>query len=368
MSRYDNSGNNGDGNDYDDQKTFKLQKYAAVRLSPTDLNASTHDQYGTSFIINFEDAAVIDGVVFRRDDKPNTWKIFSADKFFNLNPSDGLVYEKQSETGEYSNQMSAQDILDHPRVAGFSESFAGNDYFYTPVGVVIEEAGDIAVNNDLDLEIEDGAILADDASMLLGNNSWVRTFAKKVTKMGDAVINDNGEDPTPRGEPDKNPKYDDHDWLATEDPELREELEGRPMELWVTEETQEWEDGDTTTYEVPNLLDVGTGEFVNIDNDLSDDDSQSGSPDSEKAAADGGTTTADASGSTDTESPDEPSGASDGLPSGVPDHLDNLIDYIARNNDNPTAQDIRNFAENEVDNPDEIDWQAAAEVAQERSD
>jgi hypothetical protein len=379
MSRYNgnNGGSNGGNNngDYDDT-TVKLQKYAALRLEPTGTNANSHQQYGTSFIANFDATEVIDGIVFQRDDKPGTWKVFSAGKFFNLNPEDGLVYENFNEDDGYTGEMSAQDILDHPRVAGFSETFGGDDYFYQPVGVVIEEAGDIATNDDLDVETTDEpAIEVGESSMLLSNKSWVRTLAKKLTSEGDSIINDNGKSGDER---DQNPKYDNHEWLTTEDPSLRDELEGRTLELWVTEETNEWEDGEETTYTVPNLMDTKTGNFVTIDNGIADGDDESdadagSSSESQQATAtDGGTVSQSSSDSTDTEStesPDEPSVSSDsdsGLPENVPEKLDDLIDYMARNGDDNTAEDIRSFAEDEVDNPDDIDWEAAAEEANQR--
>jgi hypothetical protein len=377
MSRYnsDNSGSSsGNSGDYEDDITLKLQEYAAVRLTPKQdgLKYSQHDQYGTSLICNFEDTEVVDGIIFQRDDKEKTWKVFSADKFFNLNPEDGLVYENVDD-GEYSGQMSAQDVLDHPRVEGFSENFGGEDYFYTPVAAIIEEAGDIATNDDLDVETTDEpAVSVGDTSMLLGNKPWVRTFAKKVTSAGEAAIADDDtlED---------NPKYDSHDWLATEDPTFRDKLVGRELELWVTEETTEWEDGETTTYTFPNVLDVKTKNHIQIDNG-SDDGGDSESDSGKAAATDGGTKTESGSTSTaspqSTESPDNSGNSNDsannsddssGLPDGVPDKLDDLIDYMARNGKTDPDQ-LRDFAADEVDDPDEIDWEAASEVAEGRAE
>lgn len=362
MSRYNNpnAGNSND-NDYEDDTTLKLQKFAALRLSPNNLNSSTHDQYGTSFIVNYEDAAVIDGIVFQRDDKPDTWKIFSAGKFFHLNPEDGLVYENyDQDSAEYSGEMSAQDILDHPRVAGFSETFGGNDYFYTPVGVIIEEAGDIATNDDLEVETSDGpSIQIGDASMLLNNGTWVRTYAKKIAAAGDDIINDNGDEPTDRGEPETNPKYDSHEWLNEDNLELRDELDGRSIELWITEQTETWDDGEETTFKVPNVMDVKTEEFINIDNGVDGNDSSSDSSSgSSSGSQESKQSSSDSNDSDDSESSSEDSS---GLPEGVPDKLDDLLDYMARNGgDDP--DEIRNFAADEVDDPDEVDWEAAAEV------
>jgi len=373
MSRYDNSGNGGSSGDYENDTTVKLQKYATLRMEPEAVKTSSHEQYGSSFIVNFDAMEVVDGIVFQREDKPQTVKVFSTDKFFNLNPEDGLVYENFNEEDGYSGQMSAQDILDHPRVAGFSETFAGVDYFYKPLGVVIEEAGEIATNDELEVEVtDDGTIDLEDSSMLLSNKSWTRTFAKKLTEEGDGIINDNGKDGDER---DENPKYDAHEWLATDEPTLRSQLEGRSLELWVTEEEMETEDG-TQTYGTPNLLDVKTGNFVTIDNGISDGDSDSDADaDGEKAAAtDGGTKADSGTVESDTDSPettDSPDSADDssGLPDGVPDSLEKLIDYLARNdNGDVTAEDVRDFSEDEVENPDEIDWEAAAEEANQRAE
>lgn len=372
MSRYNNSntqsGSTNNDGDFDDT-TLKLQNYAAIRFSPDNLNAASHDQYGTSFISNFNDAEVIDGIVLQRDDKPGTWKIFSAGKFFNLNPQDGLVYEQFSEDDGYSGEMSADDILSHPRVAGFSETFGGNDYFYTPVGVVIEEANDIATNDDVEVETTDApSIDVGDASMLLSNKTWTRTFAKKMSTMGDSIINDDG---TYGGDSD-NPKYDAHRWLATEDPTLRSELEGRSLELWITEEEMETEDGETQAYDTPNLMDVKTGNFVTIDNGISNGNDGASTSTDKAAATDGGAktdTTTNTTDTTTTESPDEPSTSSDdsGLPENVPDKLNDLIDYMARNGET-SADEMRSFAEDEVDDPDSIDWEAAANAANERAE
>lgn len=391
MSRYNgnNGGSNGsNNNDYDDDITLKIKPYSTVRLTPTEANGNLHDRYGASFITNYDDAQILDGIVLQRDDKPQTWNVYSADKFFNLNPEDGLVYENYSDDEGYTEQMSAQDILEHPRVAGHSTSGGNSDYYFQPVGVVIEEAGDIAMHDDADADIEttdEPAIVVGGASTLLSNSSWVRTYAKKMAARGDSIVSDNDKDPTPRGEDDINPKYNSHEWMSTHDPDLRQQLEGRTLELWVTEETNEWEDGETSTYTVPNLKDVKTGNFVTIDNGVeSGDDSETdASDDTQQAATDGGTVT-DSGSSTDsgttspsttdsttsTDSSSSTDDSSDGLPENVPDKLDNLIDYMAKNADGETveAQEVQSFAEDEVENVDEIDWEAAAEEANQRAE
>lgn len=374
MSRYNgnNGGSNGGNNDYDDDDiSLNIKTYSTVRFTPTSANGNKHDRYGASFITNYDDAEVLDGVVLQRDDDPSKWSVYSADQWFHLNPEDGLVYEQYSDDEGYTNQMSAQDILEHPRVVGHSTSGGGNSYYFTPVGVVIEEADDVAMNPDMDAEATDEpAITVGDASTLLGNSAWVRTFAKKMSAEGDGIVNDNDKDPTPRGEDDVNPKYNDFEWMTTHDPSLREQLEGRPLELWVTEQTSEWDDGDSTTYTTPNLMDVKTGNFVTIDNGIESDDSD----ESEQAKATDGGTKAESGNQSSTstaepESASEPDGSSDssGLPDNVPDKLDDLIGYMARNGET-TPDEIRDFAEDEVDNPDDIDWEAAANEANQRAE
>lgn len=357
MSRYSNSGSSNSGssnNDEYDAKTLKLQNLAALRFEPTDVTTNSHQEYGTSFIINFDNTEVLDGVVFQREDSPSTWKVFSADKFFHLNQEDGLVYESARD-GDYSGQMSAQDIIDAPRVAGFSESFGGTDYYYEPVCAIIEEADDIATG-DVDVTVtEENTVEVGAASMLLGNKTWVRNFAQKVTESGSAIINDDGSAPDDPGD---NPKYDQHEWLTTERPELRSSLNGRSLEMWVSEETATFDNGDTVTYDTANVIDRKTGENVVIQHDAGDG-SDSGST---TAATDGGTRT-DASG--ESGSLDEPTIDSGDLPAGVPDKLDDLIGYMARNGRTDVGE-VRSFALDEVESPEDVDWDAVAAEAERR--
>lgn len=344
MSRYNNPGNDdSNDNDYDDQFSLKLKQYTTIRFTLDRLTEHTHQQFGTSLITNLNGTEMLDGVALRRSDKPKTVNIYSLDTFFTLDEETGQVFQ----TEDMEEEMSAQEVLESARVAGYSVKGGQQEYFFEPIGVVIEGTEDIAIaDGQDDIEVtDDPAIQFGDASMFLGNKTWTRTFAKKITQMGDDVVNDNGEDPTPRGEPDENPKYSSHDWLATDDPTLRSDLEERELILFVTEDTIELDDGETA-YSTPNLLDVKTGEFVTIDNDNADEQSSSTSD-----------------GESDDDSGTNPEGA---LPAGVPDSLDNLLDYMARNG-KTAPQDIREFAEDEVDDADIVDWEAAADVAEARA-
>jgi len=390
MSRYNQHSGSGTGSstsgDFDDI-TLKLQKYSAIRVTGDRVNAFD-SQYGDKFIAGFDDVEILDGIVFQRDNKPGTWKVFSPGKFFNVDPDTGKVYEQATpgDNGvEYSNEMSAQEILDHPRVVGFSETFGGNDYFYTPVGAIVEGSGDMATNNDLEVKTTSDSIVVGEVSMLLSNKSWVRTLAKLITTDGDDIIakeeNDNGNMVS---------VTESHGWLTNMDPELREGIEGREMELFIIEETAEFDD-EEVQYTTPILLDAKTGERITIDNfDGDDDDDESvaeSTSEPEKAAAtDGGAKAASTSDdsateSTETtESPDNTEAAdeatsvsdeaeSDDTESNADDfeEIDDLIDYFARTDGEVEPDELREFAEDEVDDLDSIDWEAAAAEVERRA-
>ena len=382
MSRYNQHSGSGTGSstsgDFDDI-TLKLQKYSAIRVTGDRVNAFD-SQYGDKFIAGFDDVEILDGIVFQRDDKLGTWKVFSPGKFFNVDPDTGKVYEQATpgDNGvEYSNEMSAQEILNHPRVIGFSETFGGNDYFYTPVGAIVEGSGDIATNDDLEVKTTSDSIVVGEVSMLLSNSSWVRTLAKLITTDGDDIIakeeNDNGNMVS---------VTENHDWLTNMDPELRGGLGGREMELFIIEETADF-DGEEVQYLTPILLDDKTGERITIDNfdgdDGGDESVAESTSEPEKAAAtDGGAKAAstDADSSTTspetTDSPDEPTTADDAESDdseggNVPAELDDLIDYFARTDGEVEPDELREFSEDEVDDPDSIDWEAAAAEVERRA-
>jgi len=383
MSRYNQHSGSGTGsssNDGDfDDTTLKLQKYSAIRVTGDRVNAFD-SQYGDKFIVGFDDVEILDGIVFQREDKQDTWKVFSPGKFFAVDSDTGKVYEKAVEQDdgsmEFKNEMSAQDILEHPRVLGFSETFGGNDYFYQPVGVVVEATGSIATNDDPHVETTDQpSITVGEVSMLLSNKSWVRTTAKLLTEQGNDIIatEENEEGNTVS-------VTDSHGWLTTMEPSLREGIEGREMELFIIEETQDFGGGDVT-YSTPILLDAKTGERITIDNFDGDDDGDDDGD--ESAAVDGGAQAASTSDDSatesieTTESADEPEAADeatsasdesgDDTPANVPAVLGDLIDYFARTDGEVEPDELREFAEDEVDDPDDVDWDAAAAEVESRA-
>lgn len=388
MSRHSasNGGNGGNNNSGSfDDITLKLQDDGVLRVDLDRVNAAD-TTWGDRFIVGFDGVQVIDGIVFQRDDDPETWKVFGAGKFGALNPDDGLVYE----TDSYNEQLSAQEILDRPKVRGFFEEFGGDEYNYTPVGVVIEAGGDIAVNDDLpvDYDADDVAINVGEASMLLSNSTWVRTLAKKITSRGEGVINDNGDAPTSRGEEHTNPKYKDHGWLTTENPDLRTELEGRTVELWYGDTTEEI-NGEEVTYSQPNVVDVKTSNpaedqfnHITIENGISqpdddgDDDTSSGGQTNHEAGQQkADEAEADDAPAADPE-PSEPEDEQEAEPAAadggaaaveVPAELEDIVGYFGRHG-GCTADEFREFAEDEVDDASDIDWEGLAAEATRRAE
>lgn len=332
--------------------------------------------WGDRLILSFENATLLDGVVFRRADDHTTWKVFSTGKWFNLNAEDGLPYESyDAEADEYSDEMTAEDVLEHPRVQGFQETHVGDDYFYEPVGVVVEENETVAVNDDIvgeeyglseaqaeqardetEIPVRDG-----NATMLCANRAWVRTFAKKTTTSGEAAISDEQ-------------TYEDYGWLADTQPEFRPELVGRTLEMWIGEQPVPDEaDTDQDTFTAPNIIDSKTGVQVTIENGLEESEPES-EPEPEEAttAADGGAVAEAEQGGSSSPSPlpsssENPSETDEIVDGNVPDVLDDLLDYFIKRGETVDADTLRDFAEEKVDDPDAVDWESAAMQVNEQS-
>jgi hypothetical protein len=199
--------------------------------------------------------------------------------------------------------------------------------------------------------------------MLLSNSSWVRTLAKLITTDGDDIIakeeGDNG---------DMVSVTDGHGWLTTMEPSLREGIEGREMELFIIEETAEFGD-EEVQYTTPILLDGKTGERITIDNFDGDDDGGTQAASTSDNSATESTETTESP--DNTEAADEATSVSDengdDTPANVPAVLDDLIDYFARTDGEVEPDELREFAEDEVDDPDDVDWDAAAAEVESRA-
>lgn len=246
-SRYGNydsnaTSNNGDG-DYDDI-ILKLTSYNVIEADIDRINAF-NSSYGDKLLVGLENVSVLDGIVFQRQDKPDTYKLISFGELFDLN-EDGEVMDDDGTV------LSTDEIADHGKVQYFDEKFGGTTYEYDLVGVVVEA-------------YDDDPIEIGEVTMMLSNKGWVRKLAKILSEEGHDLIemttDESGNDV---------PVSDNFGWLSTLDPTLRDGFEGRTVEMWVENDsfTPDGED-EAVNFTVPIVLDAKTGEQVGIDNESS---------------------------------------------------------------------------------------------------
>lgn len=239
---YDSNVSTDGDNDYDDI-ILKLTSYTVVNFDIDRINAF-NSSYGDKFLVGLEDVTVLDGIVFSRQDKPDTYKVISLGELFDIDPESGAPLDPDS--GE---ELTADAIETHGKVQYFDESFGGTTYEYDVVGVAIEA-------ND------DDPIAVGESTMMLSNKGWVRKLAKILSDDGHDIIemttDENGNEvPVSEG----------YGWLTTLEPSLRDEFEGRNLDLWVEEDsfTPDGED-EEVNFTAPIVVDTKLGEQVGIKN------------------------------------------------------------------------------------------------------
>jgi hypothetical protein len=288
MSIYDtdynsggNSGNNSGSDDFEDRANLKLDKNAAIQFSVSRLD-EYGDSYGQKLIVDMDDVEVLDGILMERSpgsDDDNTVKIFSWGTWFDTD-----------DNGQLLEDVSKDDVPTR-----HAESFGSNDYSYELVDAVQEGGDTIEVGN------------------LTGwflNQTKYRTFAKVFTPQGHNVVAD---------------KEDDYNWLATDSPAVREDLQGRRVTMFFAKQSFTPDDQDEPVeYTDAVLLDANSGAGITIANGSS----SSGS----SGSSSGG------SGSV---------GGSGGLPDGVPEAADDMIDFLART-EQTDPDEIETVIESEV--------------------
>lgn len=231
MSRYNNSGSssNGDDNDYDDDRVFKLTKYCQIEGEVDRLNQFTGD-YGQTGILGYSDLVVLDGMLYERSDDPNKVKVFAWDDLYD-----------RDENGDLPEDLEVSAAPDRK-----SEKVAGDTYRYELLDAAIEGRTD---------PVEVG-----DVTMFLSNSSASRTLMKTLTTAGhDAVVD----------------KDDDFGWMLG-DLSLRPELEDQEViQFHVQESWTPPGESESVDYTAPTLLDAKTEERITIPN--ADDESEQGS-------------------------------------------------------------------------------------------
>lgn len=300
---YDSNVSNGGDNDYDDI-ILKVTAYTVVNADIDRINAF-NSNYGDKFLVGLENVTVLDGIVFSRQDKPDTYKLISFGELFDVDSDTGAVLDP--DTGE---ALTADEVLDHGKVQYFDEKFGGTTYEYDAVGVAIE------ANDDDPIEVGE-------STMMLSNKGWVRKLAKILSAEGHALIemteNENGREV---------PVSDGFGWLATLDPTLRDGFEGRNVDLWVEQDsfTPDGED-EAVNFTAPIVVDTKSGEQVGINNESDGDSGGSGST---TGNASQGPSSGSVGGDTDDTPATETAADGGSTDADFSDEVEELIDYFIR--------------------------------------
>jgi len=288
------SGNNsggGDG-DYEERPRLSMNNYAIASFVVSDLSEYTGD-YGQNVYVNLDDVELMHGMFYDR-----TWEgPDGADDY-----DDKMMklfgfgdWFDTNEDGTLAEEID-EKFINHR----ISEKFGSNKFPYEFVELVTEDEDPIEVG---------------DMEMKLRNSTKNRTFLKVLTDQGHDVIDD---------------KENDISWVNENNMTLRDDILGRRIVLFFKETT--WTpDGqdEPVTYTDAVVLDAETGAGVTIQNGSSDSDS---SDDSSSGTLGGD---------------DE----DDGLPEGVPEDADDIIDFMARTGETDPDQ-VDNLVGDEAEDYD----------------
>jgi hypothetical protein len=223
----DSEDNTSSDNDYEDEDRadLKMSLRTAINGELQRLGQYTHDQYGTSLIVNIDDVDVLDGIVMEKSDKEESYKLFSWDEFGFERDEDGVI------------QVSEEQAPGRQKI-----DVGGTSHVYEPVAYVAEGNPDFQ-----------DSFWLDDVVMWMGVSSKSRTFAEIVSVLGEqAVVQETWTDS--------------HDWLHEDADELRPELQGKEIELFykLNEYTTTNNEGDEVerSYKQAVVIDQESGEPV----------------------------------------------------------------------------------------------------------
>jgi hypothetical protein len=295
-----NGGSTSNDNDYEERDSLKLSNYAIISFEITRLDENTSGQYGQSMIADFDDVQVHHGLVYDRfyGDDDDTMKVFGFGEWFKTN-EDGTLAEEIDP--DFINKR-------------ISEKFGGKNYPYEYVNHVQED--------------DEDAIELGNMTYWLNNTTKNRTLAKVITTLGHDAIGD---------------KDSDNEWLATDEPQLRDDLVGRRLITFfkevsfIPDEHQGKDDAEDyrVDYIDSVVLDAETGAGITVQNN------QAGGPDDTEE------TTADQSGGS-------VGGDESDLPDGVPSELEEIIGFMARTGETD-AENVERLCDGETDEDYDLD-------------
>lgn len=237
-----------------------------------------HSPYNQYVAFNLENATMVDGVLYKRDQShkqnPDTekYKMFSFDEV-------GYSELSGSEDPDF-------DML-NPR---WVEKFGENKLQYDLVGASVaqDKLGNETIStNEEDLTLDNIRIRSGVSKRSYQDNGETVEYTgpTSVSKRIVRLLSEGG-----NGDLVENNFEETHGW-ASENVQTAEELLGRRVRVWISRESFETDDGNVIDYQNFNALDVETGQTLGVRNNnepesfdevMSDDDTEESEDETEE--------------------------------------------------------------------------------------
>lgn len=252
MSKYDNFGGDGNGNnngdDYDD-KNLKVEAPCKVRAT-LDSVFTSQSPYGQSLGINFKDVSVVDGIL------SHSLKDENGDPDQTGEPDEG-VFKVLSWQAESSIPVIQEDTTpdDLPEIV--QRNYVGDNYYYDVQGARLEEDPDGVGNPNVpeDKIPVHGSMVYFAGANSNGPKSASKTLSKILCAQGnDVVIDEDSQD----------------EWVDP-DAALREDLVGREIILVMTTRKS---DETGRNFNHPFVLDAKTEVPIFVSNEVPEEEEE----------------------------------------------------------------------------------------------
>jgi hypothetical protein len=302
MVDYDSHSGDFDG---DDDLKLTTMPYAAIDGNFDGIREGNSD-WGQSIGERYEETALVDGALYRRDDDQSKIKLYSWDS---------LGFDAENE------EFNAVEFKRK------TENYGGETYEYTLIAASVDELGEVWIGTDnggepfLDTNEEGqpvvgNVIIWNGGSSDNGPNSTAKTAARTLTDLGRGAVLD---------------EDDVFNWYKSS-ATVRNELEGRRLRRFKVER-----EGEKYSFYTPVFVDVATGERIGIANDddgNGDADESSSESESEKTAMQQAAEKATTDGGAD-----------------FPDAVDDCIDYCVEQ-DMTDEEDVMGTFQVMAENPE----------------
>jgi hypothetical protein len=217
------SGNNS-GNDFDneDNDTLTLARNTAIETTLVDA-FQFEKSWGATLGVNLGDVELLDGILMQKREDETKLKLFSWEEFGFERDEDGVA------------QVDDDKIPNNHMI-----KVGENTHNYDMLDYAIEGAEGSAGES----------ALVGDVTIMMNKSSKARTLAELILEAGEGATGDG------------DAWGDDHGWLRDDVADLRDELEGRTVELFYRRISYENDDGDSKSYDQATLIDSKTGNVI----------------------------------------------------------------------------------------------------------